>query len=119
MTKPIVLWTCDVPGWAYHNRIKRLEKAMGDRYDFRIWYFGGVMTREARTRQLAEADIIMCQGVSSLRIVNMMEIRLDAGKDQQEIFDARYSKVVSRLDSLRVDDNGKYIDIFGDGSVCE
>ena len=118
MKKPIVLWTCDTPGWAYHNRIVRLRKAM-PQYEFRIWYFGGTMTREARTRELAEADIIVCQGVSRLRIVNMMRVRLDAGENQQAILDARYNKGISRLDSLRVDDNGKYIDIFGDGSVCE
>lgn len=111
--KPIILWTCDVPGWAYHARIKRLEKAL-PQYEFQIWYFGNPLPASLKSKILREADVIICQGVKSLRIIEQK--RLDfSGIDRSEfsdLLDSRYDNIIARLDSMRVDIKGEYVDIF-------
>lgn len=117
-SKPIILWTCDVVGWAYHTRIMRLKKAM-PQYEHRIWYFGAKMPREVKMQALREADIIVCQGVKSIRIVNSKPLAFEGLVDMQSMLDARFDNVVARLDSMRVDFEGEYYDIWSGEKVPE
>lgn len=116
--KPVILWTCDVVGWAYHTRIMRLSKAMSQ-YEHRIWYFGAHMPQEVKMQALREADIIVCQGVKALRISSIMPLAFDGTADVQMILDARFDKIVVRLDSMRVDYRGQYYDIWSGEKVPE
>ena len=93
-----VLWTCDVPGWAYHNRIMRLSRAM-PHYHHTIFFFGQRIPRDVMRHMLDNADVIVCQGVKSLRVVD-------------DKADHSYANIVSRLDSMRIDINGEYFDIW-------
>lgn len=109
--KPVILWTCDVVGWAYHTRIMRLSKAM-PQYEHRIWYFGAAMPQAVKMQALREADIIVCQGVKSIRIVSSKPLAFDGLADPQAVLDARFDNLVVRLDSMRVDYMGEYYDIW-------
>lgn len=110
--KPVVVWTCDTPGWAYHTRIVRMSAAM-PQYEHVIWYFGNPLPPHEKQRVLSGADIIVCQGVKALRIVQLkpLDFSRNAG-DPQAVLDERYKNVVARLDSLRVDHEGQYYDIW-------
>lgn len=108
--KPLIVWTCDVPGWAYHNRIVTMRRAM-PQFEHRVLYFGGAMCKALRRRLLADADIIVCQGVKSLRVVDQIPLDIkDCSVDEAKR--RAYKKVVVRVDSMRVDINGQYVDIF-------
>lgn len=109
--KPVILWTCDVVGWAYYNRIQRLSKAMPE-YEHRIWYFGSRMSQTAKMLAMREADIIVCQGIKAIRIVTLKPLRFDSDSVPQAVLDARYDNLVVRLDSMRVDHEGEYYDIW-------
>lgn len=117
-SKPIILWTCDVVGWAYHTRIMRLSKAM-PQYEHRIWYFGAHMPQAVKMQALREADIIVCQGVKALRISSIKPLAFDGTADAQMILDARFDNLVVRLDSMRVDYKGEYYDIWSGEKVPE
>jgi len=96
--KPIILWTCDVEGWAYHNRFLRLSKNLPD-YDHRLYFFGDPnLSRIQKIDLVRSADVIVCQGVKALRVaeVNVLD----------------FANIVGRLDSMRVDHNGEYYDIW-------
>ena len=116
--KPIVLWTCDVVGWAYHTRIMRISKAM-PQYEHRIWYFGSAMRPEVKMKALQDADIIVCQGVKAIRIISLKPLDFDGAADPQAILDARFDNLVVRLDSMRVDFEGEYYDIWSGEKVPE
>jgi len=105
--KPIILWTCDVEGWAYHNRFLRLSKNLPD-YDHRLYFFGDPkLSYIERINLVLSADVIVCQGVKAIRIARMN------GPDPDR---NRYANIVGRLDSMRVDYNGEYYDIWtGEG----
>jgi len=94
--KPIVLWTCDVKGWAYHTRVETMSKAL-PQYDHRVWISSSVAPLLLRG-MMATADIIICQGVKTIERV------LAAGADPR--------KIVCRIDSVRIDHEGQYFDIF-------
>ena len=110
-TKPVILWTCDVVGWAYYNRIQRLSKAM-PQYEHRTWYFGAKMPQSVKMQALREADVIVCQGVKAIRIVTLKPLKFDSAMVPQAALDARYDNLVVRLDSMRVDHEGEYYDIW-------
>lgn len=116
--KPVILWTCDVVGWAYHTRIMRLSKAM-PQYEHRIWYFGSPMSSAEKMQALREADIIVCQGVKAIRIVRSKSIAFDCLADPETILNARFDNVMVRLDSMRVDFEGEYYDIWSGEKVPE
>jgi hypothetical protein len=109
--KPVILWTCDVPGWAYHNRIMLMSKFM-PQYEHRIWYFGEHKTEAERRRIVSEADIIVCQGVKSLRIIQWKNVEFVEDKSVQDMLNKRFSNIVARLDSVRIDIDGIYVDIW-------
>jgi hypothetical protein len=111
--KPVILWTCDVVGWAYYNRIERLSKAM-PQYEHRIWYFGNHQPMHVKQKLLGEADIIVCQGVKSLRIAQLKSIQFTQSliDNPQKALDARFANILVRIDSFRVDHNGEYYDIW-------
>jgi len=94
--KPIVLWTCDVKGWAYHTRVETMSKAL-PQFDHRVWIFSAVAPSLLRGLMEA-ADIIICQGVK------VIERTVAAGADPR--------KIVCRIDSVRIDHEGQYVDIF-------
>jgi hypothetical protein len=108
--KPMILFTCDVHGWAYWNRIQRLKKAL-PQYDLVTFYFGRQIPLNLQRKMLREADIIVAQGVKALRIVQMKEMHLAAPDYESELL-RRYDNVIARLDSVRVDKDGEYYDIF-------
>jgi hypothetical protein len=108
--KPVILWTCDVEGWAYHNRIQRLAPLL-PQYEHRILYFG----KGSRAEQAAEinaADVIVCQGIKSIRVVRRKELRITDLRHLEQARDAAYDNVVVRIDSMRIDRNGEYIDLW-------
>lgn len=109
--KPIILWTCDVPGWAYHGRIMRISKVLTE-YEHRIWYFGNPLPLKEKQRHLQEADIIVCQGIKSLRIVQMKRLDFTGDTEYQKVLNERFKNIVTRLDSVRIDINGEYYDIW-------
>ena len=111
--KPVILWTCDVVGWAYYNRIMRLSAAM-PQYDHRIWFFGNHQPIHEKQRHLEEADVIVCQGVKALRIVQLKPIQFGSvlTDSAEATLDARFRNIVLRLDSMRVDFKGAYYDIW-------
>jgi len=94
--KPIVLWSCDVKGWAYFNRVETMSKAL-PQFDHRVWIFSAVAPSLLQGMMTA-ADIIVCQGVK------VVERTLAAGADPK--------KIICRIDSVRVDHEGFYIDVF-------
>ena len=109
--KPTVLWTCDVPGWAYHNRIMRISKVLTG-YQHFIWYFGNKFPRHEQQRIVSEADIIVCQGVKSLRIIQLKSLDFSKGDAPEVVLAERFSNVIARLDATRIDLNGEYYDIW-------
>ena len=109
--KPVVLWTCDVPGWAYHTRIMRMSATMPE-YEHQIWYFGNPLSFQDKKKILDRADIIVCQGVKALRIVRFKTLDFLDMADPQQVLDQRFDNIVARLDSMRIDHNGEYYDIW-------
>jgi hypothetical protein len=81
-------------------------------YEHRIWYFGEHKSDAERRRIVNEADIVICQGVKSLRIAEWKEVKYIEGSDMQGMLDNRFSNIVARLDSMRIDVNGEYFDIW-------
>lgn len=109
--KPIILWTCDVKGWAYHNRFLRLSKNLPD-YDHRLYFFGDRnLSRIERIRLIRSADVIVSQGVKALRIAEMNDLDPEAA-NYEDADRKRYANIIARLDSMRVDHLGKYYDIW-------
>ena len=94
--KPIILWTCDVRGWAYHTRVETMSRALPD-YQHRVWISSNVPLSLLRD-MMRRADIIVCQGIK------VVARTIAAGADPR--------KIVVRLDSVRVDDAGRYVDVF-------
>ena len=94
--KPIVLWTADVRGWAYWGRVETMSKAL-PQFDHRVWIFSAVAPSLLKGMMEA-ADIIICQGVK------VIERTVAAGADPK--------KIICRIDSVRIDHNGEYHDIF-------
>jgi len=109
--KPVILWTCDVEGWAYHNRIMRLKRAMPE-YEFMIFYFGSRQPRSVKKQMLEMADVIVCQGVKAIRIVEQKPIHFVDGESLENTLDQRYDNLIARLDSVRIDFEGEYYDIW-------
>jgi len=109
--KPIVLWTCDVVGWAYHNRIMRLSKEL-TQYEHVVWFFGQKKPKHELQRIVDSADIIVCQGVKSLRLVNLKSLDFSRGFAPEVVLAGRYDNVIARLDSVRIDIDGEYYDIW-------
>ncbi len=61
MKKPIVLWTCDVKGWAYHNRVMTMKAAL-PQYEHRTWI--SLNVPPALWKMMMETvDIVVCQGI--------------------------------------------------------
>ncbi|GAG14218.1 unnamed protein product [marine sediment metagenome] len=109
--RPTVLWTCDVPGWAYYNRIMRISKVLTG-YRHIIWYFGNRFPRHVQQKIVSEADIIICQGVKSLRLVQLKSLDFSKGDTPEVVLAERFNNVIARLDSVRIDINGEYYDIW-------
>lgn len=94
--KLIILWTCDTKGWAYDNRVQTMSAALPE-FTHRVW-ISSHMPPSLLRGMMEEADIIVCQGIK------VVERTIAAGADPK--------KIVVRIDSTRVDDNGQYVDIF-------
>lgn len=97
--KPMILWSCDVVGWAYHNRIMRLSRAM-PQYDHRV-LMGECVPPTLQAELINRADIIICQGIKVIG-------RVVARKHGED----KYANLVCRLDSVRIDDHGEYYDLW-------
>jgi len=95
-----ILWSCDVPGWAYHNRIVRKSRAM-PQHDHVTFFVGGNIPIIEKAGLINMADVIICQGLKALRIKKYKFSRLK-----------QLNNVVLRLDSMRIDINGEYIDLW-------
>jgi len=112
MTAPLVVFHCDVHGWAYHNRTVRLARALKGRYDIRA-LMGGHVPASLHHGLIDRADIVMAQGVKCIqRMVSAKSIQVDGATQLGPALKARYGNVVARLDSLRIDHNGEYFDIW-------
>ena len=96
MRKPIILWTADTKGWAYHNRIVTMNRAMCG-YEHRVLM--GECVPSSLWQSLAkQADVIVCQGIK--------------WPERLAAIGISKTKMVLRLDSMRIDINGVYYDIF-------
>jgi len=94
--KPIILWTADVKGWAYENRVQVMRRAM-PQYEHRVMMSNSVPP--CLWKMLcAQADIVVCQGVK--------------WPDRLVQNDVDVGNVVLRLDSMRIDHGGVYYDFF-------
>lgn len=110
--KYVILWTCDVVGWAYYNRIQRISAAM-PQYEHVVWFFGNSAPLHEKQAMLAEADVIVCQGVKAMRIAQLKPLDFSGGVgNAQKMLDARFDNMIVRLDSMRVDFKGDYFDIW-------
>jgi hypothetical protein len=94
--KPVVLWTCDVKGWAYDNRVQTMARALPG-YEHRVWIMSNVPSSLHLDMMMA-ADIVVCQGVK------VVARTLAAG--------AVPPRIVARVDSVRIDHEGRYFDVF-------
>jgi hypothetical protein len=97
--KPMILWSCDVVGWAYHNRIMRLSRAM-PQYEHRV-LMGETVPPSLQAELINRADIIVCQGI---KVIGRVVCRK---RDEQ-----KYRNLVCRLDSVRIDHHGEYFDLW-------
>ena len=97
--KPMILWSCDVVGWAYHNRIMRLSRAM-PQYDHRV-LMGDTVPPTLQAELINRAHIIVCQGIKVIERV--------VSRKRNE---AKYANLVCRMDSVRIDHNGEYFDLW-------
>jgi len=77
------------------------------------------MSAEAKMQALSEADIVVCQGVKSIRIISSKPLVFDGVSAPQTVLNARYDNIVVRLDSMRVDYKGEYYDIWSGEKVPE
>jgi hypothetical protein len=112
MSRPIVLFHCDVEGWAYWNRTLRLSRALKDRYDIRAT-MGERVPPGLQGAVIDRADILMAQGVKVIdRMVSAKRFQVDGADNLGKGLRRRYDNVVARLDSMRVDHNGEYVDIW-------
>lgn len=94
--KPIILWTADVKGWAYFNRIITMSRAMPQYHHAKLM---GDCVPACLWKTLGDqASVIVCQGIK------WPERLSNAGIDIR--------KMILRLDSIRIDLNGVYHDIF-------
>lgn len=109
--RPIILWTCDVPGWAYHNRIVRISAVL-IQYRHVIWYFGSRLSKREQQEIVDSAAVIVCQGVKSLRLIELKSLDFTHGFAPEVVLAQRYINVVARLDSVRVDFEGEYYDLW-------
>ena len=66
MTKPKVVWLADVPGWAYHNRAKRLIERL-PAFDHVIVFNAAKFIGKA-LQATRDADVIVCPDPRLLRI---------------------------------------------------
>lgn len=94
--KPVVLWTADVRGWAYWTRVETMSRAL-PQFEHRVWIMSSVAPSLLKM-MMDTAHIIVCQGVKVIERV------VAAGADPR--------KIVCRIDSVRIDHNGEYFDVF-------
>ncbi len=94
--RPIILWTADTKGWAYHTRVMTMSVAL-PQYRHIVWFSSNVPPSLLKT-MMESASIVVCQGVKTI------DRAINAG--------AAPSKIVVRVDSVRVDVNGVYHDVF-------
>jgi hypothetical protein len=109
MAKPMILWSCDVKGWAYHNRIMRLSRVM-PQYEHRV-LMGECVPPSLHTDLVDRAAVIVCQGIKVIdRVIAHKSIH--ALPDPAKALERRYANLVCRLDSVRIDHHGEYFDIW-------
>ena len=94
--RPIILWSCDVKGWAYWTRVETMSRAL-PQYEHRV-LIGDHVPPSLWGDLIRSADIVVCQGVKTIDRIRQ------AG--------ARWEQIVVRIDSVRVDYCGEYFDIF-------
>ncbi len=102
--KPIILWTCDLHGWAYNTRIQTMRLALLQ-FEHRTWIAGNVPPSLLSTLMEA-ADIIVFQGIPALQCFLDMHIIVP------------WPKIILRLDSVRLATNEGYFDVFAKGMSC-
>lgn len=61
MVKPIIAWLVDVPGWAYDNRARRIERALPDYRHERYFNIEKAIMMGANPISIInQADVIVC-----------------------------------------------------------
>jgi len=111
MAKPMILWSCDVVGWAYHNRIMRLSRAM-PQYEHRV-LMGESVPPTLQAELINRADIIVCQGIKVIdRVVSRKIVKPTKFTDLPDALQRRYANLVCRMDSVRIDHHGEYYDLW-------
>lgn len=63
METPIIAWIVDVPGWAYDNRAKRIERALSDYHHVRFFNMPvtiGLNGKPFMMWIIDQADVIVC-----------------------------------------------------------
>jgi len=110
MSKPLILWTADVVGWAYHNRVMRLSRAL-PQYDHRV-LMGDAVPLPLQRALINQADIIVCQGIKVVQRIVDKKTPCCANINDAEGMKQRFENLVVRFDSMRIDHNGEYFDIW-------
>jgi len=63
MEKLIIAWIVDVPGWAYDNRAKRIERALPDYHHVRFFNIAATIAFNGKAFMMwivDQADVIVC-----------------------------------------------------------
>lgn len=96
--KPVIVWTADVPGWAYANRARRLARYL-PQYEHRILY--PVLSQHLRDELLRCADIVVVQGITGINYWS------------KSLFLQYQGKIVCRFASVRIGSHDtEYHDVF-------
>lgn len=111
MNRPLVVFHCDVHGWAYHLRAVRLARAL-PQYDIRA-LIGSAIPPRLGVKTITDADILVAQGIKTIgRMAEAKQPQIHGAENIGQPMKRKYSNIVCRLDSVRVDLNGKYYDIW-------
>ena len=72
VNKPLVLWICDIEGWAYEQRVKSVSKLMVD-FDHEIFYVvsNGILALKNRIKQ-KDFDIVVCMYIQYVEILEKL-----------------------------------------------
>lgn len=111
LNRPLVVFHCDVHGWAYHLRSVRMARAL-PQYDIRA-LIGSATPPRLKVKLLTEADILVAQGIKTIRrMADAKQPQIHGAGKIGQVVRNRYKNIVARLDSVRVDLDGKYYDIW-------
>jgi len=70
MKKPLLLWICDVPDWAYDNRMHRIMSVLTE-YEHKVVYIATSKNEEIH-KLSGEADVVFCSYLKWIKLLNTL-----------------------------------------------